>query len=72
MTTTNTNSVAKFFEAKRIAEKKVSALLRKHGVGYKHGSIVDNGKQGWLISPDVKKQIDSIRAEVETLKPWNK
>jgi len=63
-------TVAKYFEAKRVAEIQISKLIRANGIGYKNGSIVDHGKAGYLVPASVNSQIKEIRAKVETQKPW--
>lgn len=56
-----------FFKYMEIQKKAINDLIKKHGLKYRHGSIIDYGK-GTLVPAEIKKQITAIQIEMAEVK----
>lgn len=59
-----------YFAAEKEAKKKIHSLLISKGIGYRNSGMIDSDRIGWLISSEIKKQIEDIKRELKNIYPF--
>ena len=53
-----------YWQAKQNAENQIAALLRRHSLKYRNGSIIDHGKPLYMVPKEINEQIKAIRQSI--------